>query len=202
MSTTPHRFQPGTPFDDMLAHLNDNFDSLDDQDRVKIIKNRGVPQLLLGFQQGGFLGLDYGLKVSKIDPSTGAPYDVTSAPDDQLAFTSAFNTLRIVKTGILSVSTSGDEFQSSSVLHGLSGPKMLVGYAESDWNPGVFFPVPYIQNDASFSNGASIDWQANMYINATHVVAEVTAVVATGAPANTYDGTTRFRYYLLQETAN
>lgn len=202
---TPRRFQVGTPLADAFAGLNDNFDYIDAQERTRIIRNGNVPTVLEGYQKGGFGAVDYGLKIAK------PGIDVTTATDDQLAFSSAFDTLRVVKTGTIDINmpvADGGEGETDSVAHGLSGPKMLVGYVEVPWLPGVFYPLPAIFPD---SIGGQIDYSARMHVTATDVVADAVcaALMTSGHTgpdpfdgSKTYNGTVHFRYYLLQETAN
>jgi hypothetical protein len=97
MAELPNRLQVGTSFDEAMPLLNNMMDELDGENRTKIIYNGTVPQVLFGYQKGGFVdslgnSVDYGLKVSRIDQSTGIPYDVTTATDEQLQFTTAVDT--------------------------------------------------------------------------------------------------------------
>ena len=59
--------------------------------------------------------MDYGLKVSR------PGYDVLTASDVQLAFSSKFNYFKIVTTGVVSLSVdSGAGFFTQNIAHGLS----------------------------------------------------------------------------------
>ncbi len=133
MPEIPQRLQDGTSLPDAFAYINQAFDAIDDENRTKIIKNAAIPQILFGYQKGGFGTLDYGLKVSKINPSTNAPYDVTTATNDQLAFSSGFNYLKVALsgTGSFTIDGSGNAAGHFTYPHGLGYAPTFVVYAET-----------------------------------------------------------------------
>lgn len=98
MAETPSTIQPGTPLEDNLARINDNFKAIDDENRTKIIRDGDTPRVLIGYQKDGFgTGSDYGIKVSQDG------YDVTTATASQLAMSSQFNNFKIIGSGTLRV---------------------------------------------------------------------------------------------------
>lgn len=195
MAETPHRLSPDTPLPDLIAYINQNFDLIDDQDRTKIINNAGIPQILFGYQKAGFGTLDYGLKVSKINPVTSQPYNVTTATNDQLAFNSAFNTLKIVSTDARSITTPINTASYGVVVpHGLS------------FTPAVFAMV-FIVDKYQAAPLLQIDLASGVVTEYITVSVDDTNIyyrlyVPSSSPLYAAGITRSFKTYLLQETAN
>lgn len=189
---TPNRPGPDSPLADIVAYYNQNFDVLDDQDRTKIIRNGSTPTLLLGYQLGGFNGRDYGLKVAK------PGFDVTTATNDQLAFSSAFSTLRVVSSGTTSLTAVGDgNYYTSVITHNLGYKPVVIAYANDTGDlttlvDGTNTPMPYTMT--GYSAGITVEAHAHFVVSTTtltfSVICEPTA-----------EGLWSFTYYLLQESA-
>jgi len=200
MTDVPGRLQIGGTFEESMPLLNQVLDSLDGENRTKIIRNGPTPTILFGYQPDGFGGLDYGLKVAK--PGV----DVTTATNDQLAFNSAFDNFKIVQKGTLTFNIVGGDYQEVTANHGLSYTPGLVAYVSpvsyqnSDTGhimggrkAGAHYPTPYYAIDNSTF---VIDGFIAVYTTPTQVVGQF----MTNHPD--FDGTYTITYYLLQETAN
>lgn len=198
MADIPFRLDPNTPYPDVLALLNQALDAIDGENRTKVISNTGIPQILFGYQKGGFGGLDYGLKVSKIDPATGKPFDVTKATDDQLYFSSAFDVFKVIKTGTLILSACPPSSQITDSVN--LGPISATVPAFDAYlnNVTSFIKLPYYaitgaapyvlsayQPNSSLSGG-------NVFFNVTTINNDAVFTIASST----------VRYYLFQETAN
>ncbi len=119
MPELPNRLQQGTTFEQAMPLLNDVFNAIDDENRTKVIRNGNVPQVLFGYQKDGFgLGVDYGLKVSRIDQATGIAFDVTTATDEQLQFTTA---------------------QDTRLFYNQHVPQVLIGYQDNGFGTGYHY---------------------------------------------------------------
>jgi hypothetical protein len=207
MAATSHRPQPDTPLADIIAYYNANFDTIDDQDRTKIVNNAGIPQILFGYQKEGFGSLDYGLKVSKINPATNAPYDVTTATNDQLYYSSAFNTFKIIQSGTATVTLgstldqgeAGFYIATTTVAHGLGHIPAYVGYLrglDSGGSPrDVINILPYYFINILSGVEYVIEVIATMEVDATNITFTVRA------DDSAFQGAYNFQYYLLQEIA-
>ena len=101
------------------AQTNQNFQNIKNTLDTNIIKDlTGTPRVLMGKQigQGGDPDF-YGIKVSQVDN------DVTSAADDKLVMSSAFNMFKIVQTGTATVTLANPvthySTTTTSVAHNL-----------------------------------------------------------------------------------
>lgn len=190
MPEIPYRLQPDTPLADNLAYINEAFNAIDDENRTKILKNGSTPTLLLGYQKSGFGTAEYGLKIAK------PGFDVTTATNDQLAFSSAFNYFKIVLSGTLELVTTGSasEVVELSVNHGLGHtPAFLAFYYDTSDavdNPDRYRVLPGEVRDDAGPLVYSLD-------------ATVTPTTFDVVFFGTYGPATfLIRYYLMQETAN
>lgn len=199
MAETPSTIQPGTPLEDNLARINDNFKAIDDENRTKIIREGDTPRILFGYQKDGFgVGSDYGLKISQ------PGYDVTTATDTELVFNSNYNSFKILATGTISVSkAANDSFEVGSVdLSGVTGitdtPAILVF---ADYN-NELLPSTYPITSGTYAGYVQLSF--NYEVDST-----ITLFVEVSAPnygagsnvayVNPLD--TTFRYYVLVETS-
>lgn len=196
MARTQHRPTPGTPPEDMMAQYNQNFDLIDDQDQTKIISNTGVPQILFGYQKQGFGALDYGLKVSKINPSTGLPYNVTTATSDQLYFSSAFNSLKVLASGTTNITVvvgAGADF----VAHSLGFAPVVIAYLTTSGGT-TYTQLPFMQVGATAVGADS--FALGLLIDVTTSATEL--LIRSQCSDAAYNGGYTIKYYLLAETAN
>lgn len=137
MPDLPQVFGKGMSLDETQARLTDMVKQLNDEGRTKLIYNTGVPQILIGYQKGGFTDangnlIDYGIKVSRINPATGVPYNVTTATDEQLQFTTSQDTRLFYNQGVPQVLTG---FQDGGF-----GAMGDYGIKSSKINPGTGLP--------------------------------------------------------------
>lgn len=190
MAEIPYRLQTGTTFDESMPLINEALNALDSENRTKILKNGTTPTLLFGYQKGGFGVNDYGLKIAK------AGIDVTTATADQLLFSSAFNNLKVVNTGTLTVTIPGGAVNGSThtatYAHGLGYIPAFTAYAFFN---SAYYALPlnsYSWSGASFVTGAFV----NVTVDATNLVA---TVGINGFMAGT---TMPIKFYLLQESPN
>lgn len=191
MPSIPNRLQPDTPFADNLALINDAFDAIDNENQTKITRNGNQPTLLYGYQKGGFGALDYGLKASKINPATGSPYDVTTATDDQLAFSTAFATFKIVgQTTLAATRTPGSTTGSADYIYNLSYTPIVI---VSPWG-GVAFPIISVNN----TSGA-IDEIAYLTHNAFLKTISLTIMAPTGGANHAFGSNQIAQLYLLRD---
>lgn len=190
MAQTPNRPQPDSPLSDIVSYINQNFDVIDDQDRTKIIKNGSVPTLLLGYQKGGFGTNDYGLKIAK------AGVDVMTAPDSQLAYSSAFSTFNIVQTGIIAATRAANTTTGSTTInYDFSYTPMLIATSDGGGS------LPSIGVDSStglVSSYITIDQSAFLKT----ITLTITAPNYAGNSTRTFGQNAIVRYYLLRDTAN
>lgn len=200
MADLPQRLQPG---DDVATAFNYAMDALDSENRTKIIKNQGIPQVLLGFQNNGFGVNSYGLKVSKVQAS-GIPYDVTNASNDQLAFSSAFNNLKVVKSGTYTlVGIAGPGNSEFSLAHGLGYIPVALVYGYNLFGDNDYISLPAFGGIGYTSTGLGaieISSMVTSRVDATNLIIGMHdgSTAGTSFAGNTYT----FKYYFLQETAN
>lgn len=149
-----------------------------------------VPQVLVGYQKDGFgTGIDQGIKVSK------QGYDVKTAADSQLIMSSAFNSFKIVATGVVLISKDPNSaLAHASIQHGLSTAPMHICFINN--NSDYSLMLPYL--DINPSTG--VIWTlVQATCNSTDITFELISPVA-GAwyvdPQAFY-----IRYYILVETA-
>jgi hypothetical protein len=195
MADLPLRLQPG---DNVVDALNYTLDALDSENRTKIIKNQGIGNLLLGYQAGGFGSGDYGIKISKTNPATGLPYDVTTASNDQLLFSSAFDTFKVVLSGTSSLTVphgaTGTYGANNTIAHGLGYVPAVLGFVETvrdDQVIGTFWsPVPYSPQFVAGTEFSILADATNIY-----------PLLIVSNAAGWADNTINYRYYILQETA-
>jgi hypothetical protein len=194
MSIIPGQFQTGTVFDDSMPVLNDMINAINDENQTKIIRNGTTPTVLIGRQKGGFGGQDYGIKIAK------SGIDVTTATDAQLAFSSAFDTLRVVQsnTGIIAAPGSNTSLTTSvSIPHNLGYAPVVIAYFNYPTGAvGTYWPSPFNVYSYSASVGSYvIDSAAKFNVDSTNInffIHQSSTVTA---------GNWSYKYYLLQETA-
>jgi hypothetical protein len=195
MADTPNEIAKGTPLNDNLALINQNFQALDDENRTKIVKDAGTPRVLLGYQKDGFgTGGDYGLKVSQDGQN------VVTATDSQLAFSSAFNMFKIVETGTftlpaLDAAGGANDDSTTVVTTGVDSttPLAFQAFVLNDSGGYNSFPV------VSFNNAGAIQlWRtAAVELSGSDVQLRIFCQNWTGFPIVARTG----RYYIFQETA-
>jgi len=186
----PYRLQTGSSFEQIIPLINDAFNSIDAENRTKIIKNGVTPTILFGYQKAGFGTFDYGLKIAK------PTFDVTTATNDQLIFNSGLDHLKVVSTGTLVVTippgAANGSTYTATYPHGLGYIPAFVAYAFFN---SAYYNLPlnsYSWNGTSFVTGAF----ASATVDATNLVV---TVGVNGFMAGT---TMPIKYYILQETAN
>lgn len=161
--------------------------------------NSKVP-FIVGYQQGGFGDLDYGIKVAK------QGYDARTATDDQLVMSSQFNNFKIVGTGTATVNVpnppAAGGIYGTTINHDLGYSPSHIGFISltpfgSPVNP-VIYQLPYAVNVYyALLNGWADVVQAQMAVDGDAAYFYVQTNSDT-----TYSGDWVFKYYLLRETAN
>lgn len=126
-------------------------------------------------------------------------YDVTTAQDDQLIWSSDFNMPKIVLSGTTSLSYDGDVNTFVTISHGLDYIPIVLAYAQLpntvDFSPmeGQYIPMPFRIDRASLPSV-----QGTQSADATSIYLRVHDIYSSGGSPNTYN----FRYYVLKETAS
>ena len=123
--------------------LNGNFQEIDNKFRTNVIKDKtGTPRVLIGEQKDGFgTGDDYGIKVSQ------AGNDVTTASDDKLVMSSAFNMFKIADSGSTNLTVpspfvTDTAYFADSVSYDLDFIPYVIAYVDLN-NNGFFNQLPY-----------------------------------------------------------
>lgn len=151
-----------------------------------------VPQVLVGYQKNGFgTGIDQGIKVSR------QGVDVKTATNDQLVMSSAFNSFKIVASGVATVSKPpGQYLSTTTIAHGQSAAPIFMAYFLYD---GGYTPIPFT---AMNSSGVGV---MQFWANSTSSNIVIQLAVPSGAPYDALDLTgssaLALRYYILVETA-
>lgn len=157
-----------------------------EQGKNRMLVNDGSNDILLAGED------DAGDIVFKVSQSG---YDVKTATDQQLAFSSGFNQFKIVgKQHIVVSKGTNTNYAQTSYVHGLGYRPGIVGYVEGSWNSGASFVVPYTLN-----SGSSIQAVCGVAISST----TLTCYISTDNASSIYSGaqTVTFDIYLLAETA-
>lgn len=186
---------------------------------VNLTLNDGVNNVLrLGNAGGGNTGLVFndsandrifigknstGNYVAKLSQSGR---DVKTATNDQLIWSSDFNSFKIVATATVPITvpdpfTPGSSPLTKTIAHGLSFTPVALGYVSIPAGAGVVGAGVLTNLPAMVGGSGSISAFAQIAADATNIYLYVrnnTASNLVGAPFGT-DWT--FRYYILQETA-
>jgi len=158
---------------------------------VKDGNSNSIPQIMIGRQTDGWgTGLDYGIKVAK------PGYDVRTAEDSQLIFSSAYNTLKVVASGTISVNKpAGNPIGTATLTHNLGfRPLGSVMFTDTDSNNYV---VPYTTWDTTTGAMTGFWW----WRNETDNQSSFNVNLSTGNALVASDITYTFKYYLYVETA-
>lgn len=204
----PNRFVPigaeSAPVD-VIKAVNANFAQLDTEAITKVFKQasgyaviegklpydggygvliydrNGVPSIVSGILPDGTTGM----KIAK------PGINVLTATNDQLAFNSAQNTLKVVYTSpVVSIPSSGTDTSIVTIPHGLSFTPSMMGYGSLG---GLYQPLPSIALNLPAGTVSAI---VSMLVDATNVY--LSAVY----PGSTVPSGNSVKYYLLQETSN
>lgn len=191
MADIPGRLQIGTSLEDAFNQINEAFQAIDSENRTKIIKNGLIPKLLFGYQKGGFGTQNYGLKIAK------EGFDVTTATDDQLAFSSAFDTLKIIASDTLTTSACPPLSSVSDQVNlgPITGhPPAYLAYFDNGFSR-TQLPVVSVANTAPYVLSA---YSAVVELSGSDVLFIVTSI-NNDAILTTAGGDVR--YYIFEETA-
>lgn len=190
----PIQLTPGMDPSTMTAAINDMFRQVEAENRTKIIKDEtGVNRIIIGRGPDG----KYGLRVSM--PTK----DVLKSENNDLVFNSNQNTFKIVHTGTLNLTSSGDLYSSAEYAHNLGFVPSFMAYyvdiAGAGPNAGEHFgqQLPF----QLFDNDDGTLWvQLSAY--ATDTVFGVNLFVPHSSP---FDGSVGdpwpVKFYLMQETS-
>lgn len=206
----PSRFIPINPAADtsqQVSIINKNFAELDNEGTIKLYSDKtGTPNISIGIQPDGTSRI----KVAK----TG--FDVTTATNDQLAFNSSQNTLKVVASGLIDITTpfpviTGPVNQSyqtivTSIAHGLGYTPVVLTYLAEVVNGSVngFFPFSFgsIYSSGFGSNFSNI-YTAQIDVTSTNLSLGLTRSCYLASGVSTAPFSTnplRWRYILLQES--
>lgn len=116
-------------------------------------------------------------------------FNVETATDSQLIFSSEFNMFKIVDTNTTTIPSSGSSSSVRQIAHGLSGTPIVMAFGLILGNT-VPFPILGI-NDTT---GAIISYYT-CYADNTNIYLRV------AVPGGTVVNSTNVRYYIVQETA-
>ncbi len=126
-------------------------------------------------------------------------YDVRTATDDQLIWSSDFNNFKIVTAGSLTVNYVASSYQATaSYTHGLGRTPAFVAFVS---DTAAYYGTPYISFAVAGTESGKVRSVYDVIADSTTITARVTmSDVAGGGFAS--NATVIFKYYLLQETAN
>lgn len=162
-----------------------------DNDKNRLIVNNGSTDILLAGEDSS------GNIVFKVAQSG---YDVKSATDQQLAFSSAFNSFKIISKQTIVVNKAANSTGTeTNYTHNLGYIPCAIGYVYT--NSASFagtWPVPWHQ----ISTGASISISGSFYMNMTSSVLQCGVRVPSGGSDYTSSFTATFVIYILAETAS
>ena len=188
MAEIPHRLQTGTDFEQSKPIINEAFAAIDGENRTKIIKNGSTPTVLMGYQKDGFgTGVDYGFKVAK------SGFNVTTADDEDLAFSSAFNSLKIVESGTAFVTRAANTTTgSTTVTYDLDYTPIVLAFHDAGTIPSV---------TVGTTTGLVTDMiQMSHNAFANEITFSIIAPDYVGNSVRTFGQNANIRYYLLRET--
>lgn len=220
-----NKFQPINPNSDMASivnQINQNFAMLDAEVVTKTFRNgKGDTGLITGrlpneLGTGTLLyGLDGKALISMRVDEDGEPslrvakagYDATTASDDQLAFNSAQNTLKVVQTGTIMLpevtySKAGtNEYGSYNgggsnvVAHNLGYRPAILAFIDDS---STFVQLPWTETYGVSANSYAMSMR-RVSVDDTNVygIANVLTYNRSGTIS-----ARRVKYYLLQETAD
>lgn len=184
----PSRFIPiaaGTDPSQQLATINKNFGELDAENVKKLFYDaNGTPSIQIGVQQDG----SSRIRIAK------AGIDVTMATDDQLAFNSAQNSLKVAQSGTTTVTAVLNQTSFGSITHNLGFVPIVIATCQSPaFFPGNAAGVPYMSSITTASKVMAT------LGNITTTTLQFAVELGTGPTGSVGDWT--FKYFLLQETA-
>lgn len=177
------------------AQISQNFQEIANREKVDVKKDEnGTPNILIGYDKGGFGTEDYGIKVAQ------QGVDVREATDDQLVMSSAFNMFKIVQSGEASLTLDNPvtawQRDSVSVTHDLGYSPAHIAYIQFPVSAGgELLQLPLTGINTS-SGAIASNWYAAV---------DDTTITFHGLTngASLWDGlTVTFKYYLLRETAD
>lgn len=151
-----------------------------------------VPQVLVGYQKDGFgTGKDQGIKVSR------QGVDVKTATDSQLIMSSAFNSFKIVASGVTTLSKPpGQYISTTTIAHGQPTAPIFMAYFA--YGTG-YTPIPFTAIDSA---GVGV---ISLWVNSDPTNITIELDVPPGASYDALDLTGSsalvIRYYILVETA-
>lgn len=222
MSNRFTAINPGSDLTQVIAIMNKNFAELDAEANAKVYYGQNNQVALNAGLLPNGLGSGFLLRDTSGTPaiamyvnSNGNPVlkvaksgqDATLGTSDQLAFNSAQNTLKIVKTDIFTTTTghttsspgvgnyAGGFFVIATIPHNLGYVPAVLGYY------GLSGGYEAMPKTDYFQFGSSVTW-SNYYMQVdTTNLYIYCQTLTTGSSAGVGAGQS-FKYYLLQESAN
>lgn len=204
----PSRFLPiqaGTDPSQQLAIINKNFAELDAEGTKKLFyDSTGTPSVFIGIDGSG----QSVVKVSK------QGIDVTTANNTQLAFNSSQDTLKVVSTGVTTISPSFSAHGASTTgtdqatVHvdltslNLTSPPSILAYVQMNNYYGPIHDGSIYFTSLAPSVMVTQYWKIAVNLIDISLGFWQSWGTASGGSVSAFTGTTfSVRYYVLQETA-
>lgn len=193
---------PETPYEDLIAIINEIITRLDDENITKIIKNGNTERIIFGQRADG----TYGLDISKEGKG------VTTASDDELIMSSRFNMFKIVESDTFTipsfdVASGAKESSTKIITHNLGFKPTVFAYASNGGGGRTLWGgqtrINQYLNQLTSSGGTDFigiaqleDYQ--LLVTDTEVSFTIEVENATGSTYTVDEINTK--YYILQET--
>ncbi len=168
------------------AMINSNFAQLANENVIKLFRDKdGIPNIAIGLQSDGTSRI----RIAK------EGRDVTTAADVDLAFNSAQNVFKIVKTGTVNLPASNVVGSDSAavVAHNLGYIPAFVAFIDVGAN---YLSMPYLHIfPAGNTDAGKIGWQAFAQTDSTNITFYFVSYLSG------LSGNLPIRYYIYQESA-
>lgn len=204
-----YKDDPQKQVESVVRQVNQAFRAISNEARTTIVRDdAGDPRLLIGYQENGFSNGSVGAKLSQ------QGVDVAAATNDQLIWSTDFNSFKIVASGTVSQTlanaanvvsgAAGSNPQTFSIAHNLGYVPTFLVYmtAPSTFVEGaVLFQLPHT---TFFNNGGVND---GLFFTYFHATADSTNLNIKYNHLNNTDYSPNapiftVRYYLMRETAS
>lgn len=196
---------PQKQLESVVKQTNEQLRKIANEDRTLIKKDdAGDQRLLMGYQKGGFSNGDLGIKLSQ------EGVDVLSATNDQLIWSSDFNSFKIVQVvegtvpSVQVSTTAAGTFLASEMnivdFDNLPSRPAMIAYVEVGSQGHL---MPYVNNnvggtDTFYNISVRLAWTTGLL----GIITEVGGITTFAGGINlTLNGGNPVKIYILQETA-
>ncbi len=163
---------------------------------ISVSDSNGVPRLLAGEYPDG------NIKIKLSQPT----YDVSTATDDQLIWSSDFNMFKIVESGVVTITVPdpmiADQVASTTITHDLGYKPAFLAYITGGTaygtSPDQVLMMPFSSRYVTGGVFRGFFYTDAYSTDTTFVVRHTNNTIVT----DTTGGTVEIKYYLLRETAN